>query len=63
MSRWTPTRVVTLTITAVFDESHSFDNDELVDLGIEALSGALPEGFQYAGSTGVVVEVSHSPED
>lgn len=62
-SRYEPTRVVTLTITAVYDESDSFDNEELVDLGTEALSGALPEGFQYAGSTGVVTSVSHAPED
>lgn len=31
MSRWTPTRVVTLTITAVFDESDSLDNAEFTD--------------------------------
>ena len=52
-NRWTPTRVVTVTVSAVFDESDSLDNDELVDVAAEALSGALPEGFQYAGSTGV----------
>lgn len=58
-----PTRVVALTITAIFDESDSLDNDELVDLGTEALAAALPEGFQYSGSAGVVVAVSHAPED
>jgi hypothetical protein len=62
-SRYSPTRVVTLTITAVYDETDTLDNDELVDLGIEALAAALPEGFHYSGSAGFVVAVSHAPED
>ena len=61
-SIYTPTRVVTLTITAVFDESDTLDNDELVDLGTEALAAALPDGFNYSGSAGVVIAVSHPAE-
>lgn len=59
---WTPTRIVTVTVSAVFDESDSLDDQELVDVGTEALAAALPEGFNYSGSTGVVVSVSHAPE-
>lgn len=62
MGKYSPTRVVTLVVTAVFDESDSWDNEELVDIGIEALSGALPDGFNYSSSTGVVTSVSHAPE-
>ena len=59
---WTPTRVVTVTVTAIFDESDSLDNDELVDVATEALAAALPDGYHYSGSTGVVTSVSHAPE-
>lgn len=62
-SPWMPTRVVTVTLTAVFDESDSLDDQELVDVATEALAAALPEGYNYAGSTGVVTSVSHAPED
>lgn len=64
MSRkpWSPYRVVTLVVTAVFDESDCLDDDELVDVAAEALAAALPEGWSYAGSTGVVTSVSHAPE-
>lgn len=62
MSVYFPTRVVSLTITAVFDESDTLTDDELVDVATEALSAALPEGYHYAGSTGVVTSVSHAPE-
>lgn len=62
MSKYTPTRVVTLVVTAVFDESDSLTDDEVVDVATEALAAALPEGWHYAGSTGVVTSVSHAPE-
>lgn len=62
-NRWSPIRVVSITVTAVFDESDSLDNDELVDVATEALSAALPEGWNYAGSTGVVTSVAVPLED
>lgn len=62
-NRWSPTRVVTVTVSAVFDESDSLDNDELVDVAAEALMGALPDGFHYNSSSGHVTAVSHAPED
>lgn len=62
-NRWSPTRIVTVTVSAVFDESDSLDNEELADVAAEALMGALPEGFHYNSSSAHVVSVSHAPED
>lgn len=59
---WTPTRVVTVTVSAVFDESDSLDDQELADVGTEALAAALPDGFHFNSSSAHVTSVSHAPE-
>jgi hypothetical protein len=57
-----PTRVVTVTISAVFSENDTLTDEELVDVVSETLAGSLPDGFHYSAATGHVVGVSHTPE-
>lgn len=62
-NRWSPTRIVTVTVSAVFDESDSLDDQELADVAAETLAGALPDGFHFNSSSAHVVSISHTPED
>lgn len=55
---WLPTRVVTVTLTAVFDETDSLDDEELVDVATEKLMAAAPEGYHVLSVSGHVTSIT-----
>lgn len=62
-SPWLPTRVVTVTLTAVFDESDSLDDEELVDVATEKLMAAAPEGYHVLSTSGHVTSITEEVKD
>lgn len=57
-SAWLPTRVVTVTLTAVFDETDSLDDEELVDVATEKLMAAAPDGYHVLSTSGHVTSIT-----
>lgn len=55
---WLPTRVVTVTLTAVFDETDSLDDEELVDVATEKLMAAAPDGYHVLSTSGHVTSIT-----